>query len=278
MHITGSEYGESVTVVACANAVGAGAIPPMILYKGTRMKHEFADDLPPGSVCQMTEKGFITTKSFADWLHQAPAYLFLMVHRATLIMRLWKLQKSTKFRCTAFPQNTTHELQPLDTAVFTSYEYHWDHEVMLHWNNHNERSITKQRFGKIWDKSVTPSNIKSGFQGTDIYPFDPSAIPEEAFAPSIATATSYPQNSEQGTSIPQPSTSGEESQIRARFLSSEKSKPVEDAILDSEDENGKFTTFTDLLQTHKKKTIGLVNRKLAINSRALVLKKTIFPR
>jgi hypothetical protein len=248
MHITGSEYGERVTVVACANAVGAGAIPPMILYKGKRMKREFADDLPPGSVCQMTEKGFITTKSFADWLHQAPAYLFLMVHRATLIMRLWKLQKSTKFRC---------KLQPLDTANFTSYEYHWDHEVMLYWNNHDERSITKQRFGKIfskvWDKSVTPSNIKSGFQGTDIYPFDPSTIPEEAFAPSVATATSYPQNSEQqGTSIPQPSTSGEGSEIRARFLSSEKSEPVEDAILDSEDENGEFTTSTDLKKKKKK--------------------------
>jgi hypothetical protein len=95
---------------------------------------------------------------------------------------------------------------------------------------------------------VTPSNIKSGSQGTDIYPFDPSAIREEAFAPSVVTETPAPQNSEQrSTSTPQPSTSGEESQIRARCLSSERSVPVEDTLLDSEDEGGEDRTFTDLL-------------------------------
>jgi hypothetical protein len=111
-----------------------------------------------------------------------------------------------------------------------------------------------QRFrkisSKVCDKSVKPSNIKSEFQGTDIYRFDTSAIAEEAFAPSVATETPAPQSSEpRSTSTPQLSTSGEGSQIRARFLSSERSVPVEDAILDSDDEGGEDRTSMDLLPT-----------------------------
>jgi hypothetical protein len=83
----------------------------MTLFKGKRMRCEFADDLPPDSVCRMTEKGSMITKSFIGWLHHfgchkeaGPCLLILMVHKATLINRSWKLEKSIKFPCSAFPQ------------------------------------------------------------------------------------------------------------------------------------------------------------------------------
>ena len=47
-------------------------------------------------------------------------------------------------------------------------------------------NITKHRFGPLftaaWGKSASVSNATSG-----IHPFDPNAIPEEAFAPSETT-------------------------------------------------------------------------------------------
>jgi hypothetical protein len=69
---------------------------------------------------------------------------------------------------------------------------------MLYWHNNGERTLTKQRFAKIftpvWDLCMTPSNIKSGFRATGLYPYDPNAIPEEAFKPSIASELPVPPN------------------------------------------------------------------------------------
>ncbi|CAG4944895.1 unnamed protein product [Colias eurytheme] len=79
----------------------------------------------------------------------------------------------------------------MDKSVFRSFEYYWDEEVLKYWSVHEDRKITKQRFGilfsKAWDKSATPANIKSGFEATGIFPFNPERIPEEAYAPSIPT-------------------------------------------------------------------------------------------
>lgn len=50
------------------------------------------------------------------------------------------------------------------------------------------RPIKKYQFGKIftnvWNKAATPKNISSGFEATEIYPFNPNRIPGEAYAPS----------------------------------------------------------------------------------------------
>ena len=101
------------------------------------------------------------------------------------------------------PSNTTHELQPMDKSVFRAYETYWDDEVLLLWTQQArnsaeasdeigaDRVIRKSKFGKIfsraWAKAATPSNVIAGFKATGIYPFDPSTIKDEAFAPSEIT-------------------------------------------------------------------------------------------
>lgn len=58
---------------------------------------------------------------------------------------------------------------------------------------------------------MTQSNIVNGFRTTGLYPWDPSAIPEEAFAPSVLThMTVTPSGT--GISVTAPS-SAEYSQI-----------------------------------------------------------------
>lgn len=53
--------------------------------------------------------------------------------------------------------------------------------------------INKARFNaiftKVWAKSLTPENILNGFKATGLYPFDPNAISEDAYAPSLLTET-----------------------------------------------------------------------------------------
>ncbi|XP_057330208.1 uncharacterized protein LOC130670746 [Microplitis mediator] len=89
------------------------------------------------------------------------------------------------------PSNTTHELQPLDKAVYRSFEPHWDAVVLLFLEQNRDKKLTKSRFNiilsKVWSKCMTQSNITSGFKATGLYPFNPNAIPETAFGPSAVT-------------------------------------------------------------------------------------------
>ena len=93
--------------------------------------------------------------------------------------------------CYCLPSQTTHELQPMDKSVFGTSEHYWDEQVLLFYSHSTDRTLTKHRFGTIfteaWDKAATPANIKEGFHATGVYPFNPSVIPDRAFAPSLVT-------------------------------------------------------------------------------------------
>lgn len=201
VHLVAPEHAENVTVVSCGNAAG-GRIPPAILFKGQRLKHEWCDGLPPGTLTLMTKKGSMTVETFNEWLkhlakYKLPRKCLLIFDGASCHLDTSIVETADAHDITLFclPSNTTHELQPMDKAVFKSFEYHWDEQVLLYWTRHKDRRITKQRFGEIfsivWDKSVTPQNICSSFSATGIYPFNPHAIPEVAFAPSNLTEENY---------------------------------------------------------------------------------------
>ncbi|XP_072394971.1 uncharacterized protein [Diabrotica undecimpunctata] len=197
VHVVANEHGESVTIVSCGNALGT-AIPPMVLFKGKRSKPEWVDSLPPGAVVQMTAKGSMNIETFSVWLQHfskfkvaGPCIIIFDGARCHLDHTIVKTAERYEITLYCLPSNTTHELQPMDKAVFRAFEYYWDDEVMKYYFIHSDRVITKQRFGAIfftvWDKTMTSSNIKLGFSSTGIYPFNPEAIPEIAFAPSTIT-------------------------------------------------------------------------------------------
>lgn len=197
VHLVAPEHGENVTIVSCGNACG-NAIPPTILFKGKRLKPEWKDTLPPGSLVLMTPKGSMNIATFCTWIehlakYKPPGKCLLIFDGAKCHLDHTIVDVAERHNVALFclPSNTTHELQPMDKSVFRSFEYHWDDQVLQYWTRYKDRNITKQRFGEIfsvvWDKSVTPANIKAGFAATGIFPFNPEAIPELAFAPSEVT-------------------------------------------------------------------------------------------
>lgn len=68
------EHAENVTVAACVNALGC-PIPPMIIFKGKKLKSEFTDNLPSGSLVKMAPKGSMTTQLFIDFIHHLGKYM-----------------------------------------------------------------------------------------------------------------------------------------------------------------------------------------------------------
>ena len=58
-------------------------------------------------------------------------------------------------------------------------------------NSHSGRPLNKVDFWDVfvpsWNQAMVPKNIIAGFRRTGIYPFDPTAIPKTAMAPSLVT-------------------------------------------------------------------------------------------
>jgi hypothetical protein len=64
-----------------------------------------------------------------------------------------------------------------------------DKLVLLFYNHITNRTLTKQKFGKIFtearDKAVTTANMKTGLLSPGIYPFNSSIITDELLLPSL---------------------------------------------------------------------------------------------
>ena len=174
-------------------------IPPMILFKGQRLKPEWEENLPQGTKVVMAPKGSMTCEVFTQWIHHFAKYrvtgdrALLIFDGASSHLDVNIVSAAEEHNITLFclPSNTTHELQPLDKSVFKSFESFWDDEVLKYWMTHPDRKINRSIFGKIfsevWQRSMTSVNLVSGFKSTGIYPYNPDIIPEVAFAPSSTT-------------------------------------------------------------------------------------------
>jgi hypothetical protein len=277
LHLIAPEHAQNVTVVGCVNAIG-NSIPAMIIFKGKRLKAEFQDNLPAGTLVKMAPKGYMTTEIFVDFVHhlgryktEGPALLIFDGAKSHLDYSIVEAADSNGITLLCLPSNTTHELQPLDKSVYRSYESHWDKEVLRYWDVHPDRTITKPRFNiifsKVWPKCTTPDNILGGFRATGIFPFNADAIPEEAFAPSVLSERrlknqTNEENFDKEDDIP-----------LAHLINNNKDHVDEDTA----EPNISTSSFSDLLPTPeaKEKTKKTVRRK-ALNYKAQKVTKDLF--
>ncbi|XP_034825562.2 uncharacterized protein [Maniola hyperantus] len=195
VHMVAHEHAENVTIAVCVSAAG-NSIPPMILFKGIRLKQEFTDNLPPGTLVKMAPKGSMTSSLFINFIehlgkYKSPGKCLLIFDGASCHLDYDIVDAAEKYDIILYclPSNTTHELQPLDKSVNKSFENFWDQEVVKFMYHNPTKKINKARFNpiftKVWAKSVTPENIINGFRATGLFPLDPNAIPEDAYLPSI---------------------------------------------------------------------------------------------
>ncbi|XP_011859495.1 PREDICTED: uncharacterized protein LOC105556986 [Vollenhovia emeryi] len=204
---THAEKGETVTVVACTNATGSNWIPPIILYKGVHRKLEFGDGLPPGSKFAMTPKGYITKEEFCNFLthfnqHRIPGKCLLILdgHRTHLDFSVLEQARNYNIEILCLPAHCSHELQPLDKSCFKPLKHYWNEALDNYRRSHPGRSVSKYQFpvlfNQAWMKTSTAINAVSGFRATGIFPYNPNAIPNVAFAPSSISDRPQQENSE----------------------------------------------------------------------------------
>ena len=76
--------------------------------------------------------------------------------------------------------HTTHEMQPLDTVVFSLLKAYWREACHKYIQNNPGMAVTKDQFSSLlseaWMNTMSPSTIISGFKSCGIYPFNSKAV------------------------------------------------------------------------------------------------------
>ncbi|XP_065664636.1 uncharacterized protein LOC136086273 [Hydra vulgaris] len=184
----------------------------MILYKGKNSKHEYGDNLPPGSIFRMTPKGYITKEEFCTILrhfnqHRLPdkALFIFDGYRSHLEIAVIKEAEKLNIHMICLPAHCSHELQLLDKSVFKPLKTYWNVSIDNFRRNFPGLSLSKLEFPLLfteaWLRTATPANAISGFRSTGIYPFNPNIIPQVAFGRSVISSCINGKNSDVGMFI-----------------------------------------------------------------------------
>ncbi|XP_050301244.1 uncharacterized protein LOC126739540 [Anthonomus grandis grandis] len=269
----------------------------MIIFKGKRLKPELHDNLPPGTLVEKSSKGYMTNELFKEFLkhlarYKSPGRCLLVFDSAAchLNLSIVDVGDSLDIDLYCLPSNTTHELQPLDKSVYRSFEHHWDNEVLLFLDQNPNKKLTKSHFNiilsNVWSKCMTHSNIINGFKA-GLFPLNPEAIPETAFAPSILSDVLAPDDTHKENrrppESPQPGPPGMASNKSGKFsysnVYSSDSDSTDDHIplAELKRRTTKVTSFNELLPTPiKTNEKPKKNRKKALNYKGTPVTRDLF--
>ena len=177
-----------ITVVACASAAGF-ALPPMVIWDCQTLSPELTIGEVPGTIYGLSKKGWIDCELFDAWfinhfLRYAPTarpvLLMLDGHSSHYCPDTIRLAAKHQVILFALPPNTTHISQPLDKGCFSPLKEAWKQVCHNFLTANPGMVVTRYQFSRLfsqaWMRSMTISNITSGFKVTGIYPTDHQAI------------------------------------------------------------------------------------------------------
>ena len=143
----------------------------------------------PGTTFGLSESGWIDMKLFKGWLcdhflkHAVPSRPLLLLldwHSSHHNPKAVRVAKENDVILFTLVPHTTHEMQPLDTAVFGPLKAHWREACHKYIQNNPGMAVTKYQFSSLlseaWMNTMSPSTIISGFKSCGIYPFNPKAV------------------------------------------------------------------------------------------------------
>jgi len=183
---------EFISLLACACADGS-ALPPALIYQGTSrdLQSTWVQDLKEGEEAYFASaaNGWSSDAMGLAWLkrfdqhtaQKSSRHRLLIVdgHSSHVNMAFINAVDKLRIILLVFPPHTTHQLQPLDVALFSplSNAYSTEMTRITH-GGQGWVSMTKRSFWSVfkvaWDCSFTSKNIEKAFEATGIWPFNPS--------------------------------------------------------------------------------------------------------
>ena len=150
-------------------------LPPFVIFDAKSLNMEWTKDKVPNTTYGLSSRGWIDMNLFKGWfmnhflqhaVSARPLLLLLDGHSSHYNPEAIRLAKANDVILFTLLPHTTHEMQPLDTAVFASLKMHWC-DTCHHFMQQNPgRVITKYQFSSLladaWLKAMSPSSIISG--------------------------------------------------------------------------------------------------------------------
>ena len=194
--ITSGEKSQ-ITVLACCSA-GGYAIPPFVIFDRKTLKPELAAGEVPGTMYGLSSSGWIDAELFDLWFtHHFLAYapptrpllLLLDGHSSHYDPSVICRAAEEQVIIFCLPPHTTHISQPLDNGCFGALKRAWAEECHRYLSENPGRVVTRYQFSELfhcaWRRSMTMTNVISGFRSTGVYPLNRHAL---------MPAVSKPQN------------------------------------------------------------------------------------
>ncbi|KFZ25260.1 hypothetical protein V502_00261 [Pseudogymnoascus sp. VKM F-4520 (FW-2644)] len=182
---------EWVTVIQGINSQG-WAIPPFIIVAGKYHLSAWyeSSQLPLNWVIAVSENGWTTNERGLEWIQHFDKYtkactkgayrlLILDGHESHHSTDFELYCKDNKIITLCMPAHSSHILQPLDVGCFsplkTAYSRQIENMMRMHITY-----ITKvdffPAFFTAFQAAITEENIKGGFRGTGLVPFNPESV------------------------------------------------------------------------------------------------------
>lgn len=178
--ITANEKGQTVTVLACFNAVG-DYVPLLFVLKGKRLQPSWCVGSQPNSLVHVSDNGWINAQLFTEWGNKFVSFLPKDDNRPHLV--LFDGHSSHIYNIPFLTLMKEHNVPPF------AFPPHCSHTgmKMVGIRQRNLGVLLFELFCGVWNKSATVEIAKSGFHATGLFPVNRCAIPEVALAPSLTT-------------------------------------------------------------------------------------------
>ncbi|XP_068229740.1 uncharacterized protein [Palaemon carinicauda] len=137
----------------------------------------------PGTQYAVSENGWMTTPIFEDIFKyfvdetkdRRPLLLIFDGHISHTSIATFELAKEENISILKLPAHCTDVLQPLDVACFAPLKNYYQYALNDHVNKTGAREPLRKcgfvnMLCSVWEKRLSPQNIKKGFESTGIYP------------------------------------------------------------------------------------------------------------
>jgi hypothetical protein len=183
---------EWVSIIQGINSNG-WAIPPYVIFKGEKHLSAWYDEdngRPPGTVITLSPNGWTTNEIGYEWIqhfdkhtkHRTKGRYRLLIidgHESHISAQFQQYCKDHEIIALCMPAHASHLLQPLDVGCFspmkTSYGFQIEKLMRLR-INHITKLEFLPAFGAAFKATFTEKNIKAGFRGTGLVPYDPERV------------------------------------------------------------------------------------------------------
>jgi hypothetical protein len=182
---------EWVTVIQAVGSHG-NAIPPYIIFAGKNHLSSWYENnpLPLNSVIAVTKNGWTTNERGLDWVQHFNQHtkdrtkgvyrlLILDGHESHHSADFELYCKDHNIITLCMPAHSSHKLQPLDVGCFRALKRSYGkgiEDLMRAHITHISKEDFLPAFCNAFHATFTESNIRGGFRGAGLVPYNPESI------------------------------------------------------------------------------------------------------